>query len=116
MKLDDIDRVLREDETIVPSGDFSARVMRAVRREAEALEAIEFPWSRLLPGLASCLLVLVAGSIVARPPEIGPAEVAVALAAATEKIPIELIATAVAPLFGSWLLVRLSLRLAGYER
>lgn len=116
MKPDEIDRILRADETIVPSGDFPARVMRAVRREAGELEAIEFPWLRLLPGLAGCFLVLIVGSIVARPPEVEPAEVVAALAAAAEKIPLELIATAMAPFLASWLLVRFSLRLAGYER
>jgi hypothetical protein len=57
--MNDIDRILREEEIVSPSSDFTARVMRKVRTEAEAPAPIEFPWRRFLPGaLTSLSLVL----------------------------------------------------------
>jgi hypothetical protein len=50
---DDIDRVLSNEDSIVPSSGFAASVMEAVRREAETPAPIPFPWKRALPGLVS---------------------------------------------------------------
>jgi hypothetical protein len=50
---DDIDRVLSNEDSIVPSSGFAASVMEAVRREAEIPPPIPFPWKRALPGLVS---------------------------------------------------------------
>lgn len=52
---DNFDRVLAQEDTIVPSSGFVARVMDAVEQEATAPAPIRFPWKRALPGLAACL-------------------------------------------------------------
>jgi len=49
MKDDDIDRILFQQDEIVPSSGFAASVMDAVRREASAPPPIPFPWKRALP-------------------------------------------------------------------
>jgi hypothetical protein len=53
VRQDDIDRILSNDETILPSSGFAAAVMEAVRREASVPPPIPFPWMRALPGLVS---------------------------------------------------------------
>jgi hypothetical protein len=58
MKRDALDRWLSEDEAIVPSSGFTARVMDAVHREASASPAIPFPWTRALPGLVMTAVAL----------------------------------------------------------
>jgi hypothetical protein len=57
---DDIDRVLSNEDSILPSSGFAASVMEAVRRDAETLPPIPFPWKRALPGLVSCVGALIA--------------------------------------------------------
>jgi hypothetical protein len=70
---DDIDRVLSNEDSIVPSSGFAASVMEAVQREAETPPPIPFPWKRALPGLVSCvgglviLLVVVFSWVFSRP-------------------------------------------------
>jgi hypothetical protein len=59
MERDDLERVLCDDE-IVPSSGFVARVMDAVRIEAEAPPAIPFPWVRALPGIIAAAVALIA--------------------------------------------------------
>jgi hypothetical protein len=56
---DDLDRILSEEEEILPSSGFTASVMEAVRREASTPPPIPFPWKRALPGLAAAVLALV---------------------------------------------------------
>ena len=55
---DDLDRILADEEEVVPSSAFTASVMEAVRREASAPPPIPFPWTRALPGLATGALAL----------------------------------------------------------
>lgn len=59
MSSDDIDRVLSNEDSIVPSSGFAASVMEAVRQEAETPPPIPFPWKRALPGLVSCVGALI---------------------------------------------------------
>ena len=59
MERDDLDRFLTDDE-IVPSSGFVARVMDAVRVEADARPAIPFPWWRALPGIVATAVALAA--------------------------------------------------------
>jgi hypothetical protein len=54
---DDLDRILSDQEEILPSSGFATSVMDAVRREALA-PPIAFPWKRALPGLAVLVLAL----------------------------------------------------------
>lgn len=58
MRNDDLDRVLSEEQEIMPSSGFVSSVMDAVRREAAALPPIPFPWRRALPGLTVAALAL----------------------------------------------------------
>jgi hypothetical protein len=120
MSHDEIDRALREDETIEPSSDFTARVMRAVHEEVEDLGAIRFPWSRMVPGLVVCVLGLIATVFVAPPPAepglLDPRVVESALDKVFEVLPAQIMIAALAPLLGSWILVRLALRVCGYQR
>jgi len=63
---DELDRILSNEEEILPSSGFTASVMEAVRREASAPPAIPFPWLRALPGIivAGATLVAVAVQLV----------------------------------------------------
>jgi hypothetical protein len=58
MRDSEIDRILAEEDTILPSSGFADSVMEAVRREAQAPAPIQFPWKRALPGLAAGALIL----------------------------------------------------------
>ncbi len=55
---DDVDRVLADEEEIVPSSAFTASVMEAIRREASTPPPIPFPWTRALPGFVAGALAL----------------------------------------------------------
>jgi hypothetical protein len=61
MSMDELDRILREDE-IPPSPAFVGRVMTAVRREAAEPPPIPLPWRRLVvaPALSLVLVVVAA--------------------------------------------------------
>lgn len=59
MRPDDIDRVLADEEEILPSSGFAASVIEAVRRELLAPPPIPFPWKRAWPGLLALALTLV---------------------------------------------------------
>jgi hypothetical protein len=48
--MDDLDRILSADDSIVPSSGFAARVMAAVHTEAAAPPPIPLPWRRLAVG------------------------------------------------------------------
>ena len=56
---EDFDRILSDEEEILPSSGFAASVMDAVRREASAPPPIPFPWKRAMPGLVVAGLSLV---------------------------------------------------------
>jgi hypothetical protein len=48
---DEFDRIVSEEQTIVPSSGFTASVMAAVLLESSAAAPLAFPWRRVLPGL-----------------------------------------------------------------
>jgi hypothetical protein len=52
--MDELDRILSSDETIVASSGFAARVMDAVQDAATAPPPLPFPWGRFAIGLAAC--------------------------------------------------------------
>ena len=62
-----IERALREEPAIEPSPEFAHRVMRSVRGEASARQAIGFPWGRLGLGVALSAAVLFLGPLPALP-------------------------------------------------
>ena len=57
MRDGDMDRILSNEQEIIPSSGFVGSVMDAVQREASP--PISFPWKRALPGLTAAGLVLV---------------------------------------------------------
>ena len=63
MSTEDLERALRRDRMLEPTGEFTARVMRAVKAEADAREGLAFPWRRLVAGLAACAAIAAAGAI-----------------------------------------------------
>ncbi len=56
----DLERILSNEEEILPSSGFAASVLEAVQHEAAAPPPIPFPWKRALPGLCVVALTLVA--------------------------------------------------------
>lgn len=57
-KPDAMDAILANEEDLVPSSGFLARVMERVQEEAEALPPIPFPWKRAVPGMILAVGVL----------------------------------------------------------
>ncbi len=53
--MDDLDRILADERVIRPSKGFTAGVMKAVHEQAAVPPPLEFPWSRFLPGLFTCI-------------------------------------------------------------
>jgi len=53
---EDIDRMLADDEEVVPSTGYEALVMEAVLRELTTPPPLAFPWLRALPGFMALLL------------------------------------------------------------
>ena len=53
MQSDELDHILAEEPAILPSSEFTASVMAAIRREAAASAPLAFPWRRALPGLVA---------------------------------------------------------------
>lgn len=60
---DELDRILSQEEDIVPSSGFAGGVMDAVRNQASTPPPIPFPWRRAIPGLVAWALAL--GSLIA---------------------------------------------------
>jgi len=116
MKHDDIDRILIEDPTLEPSSGFADSIMDAVRREAETPAPLPFPWRRVVPGLAVCLLAIVAATIAAIP---APGGAEAEWAPLASRLEGTLLAQSTlwlaATLLGSWLVVRVSLMFSGFE-
>jgi hypothetical protein len=55
---DDLEAILSSDKDILPSTQFVSNVMAAVHREASTPAPISFPWWRVLPGAAICVVAL----------------------------------------------------------
>jgi hypothetical protein len=74
---DELDRILSEDEEVLPSAGFAVSVMQAVRLEASTPPPLAFPWKRALPGLAAAAVALGLGLVQAHaaagPGAAGPA-------------------------------------------
>jgi hypothetical protein len=57
-KQDNLDRILLDQETLLPSSGFAVSVMDAIQNDASAPEPIPFPWKRALPGIAALLVAM----------------------------------------------------------
>ena len=120
-----IDRILSREE-ILPSSGFVSSVMDAVRREAAAPPPIPFPWKRALPFAvlgagAFGLLAFVVIFLVSHPGSVSPSNSPSAAlrwvwspssVQTVVNSPFGLCAIA---LLGAFIMVKLSLRLAGGE-
>lgn len=80
-EMNELDRLLANEEELQPMTGFSTRVMRAVREEATATTPIAFPWARFLPAFllslglllgAALWMILESGS--PSPAQLSPAE------------------------------------------
>jgi hypothetical protein len=60
---DDLERILSNEQPVIPSAGFATAVMDAVRRDSTVPPPIPFPWNRILPGAIVGMLTLVALSI-----------------------------------------------------
>ncbi|HEY2857662.1 MAG TPA: hypothetical protein VGJ21_04550 [Terracidiphilus sp.] len=60
---DTIETILANEDSLIPSSGFLARVMESVEKEAVEPPPIPFPWKRFLPGFALALLVLGWGAV-----------------------------------------------------
>jgi len=56
--MDDLDRILSQEQEIIPSSGFAASVMDAVQTAASTPSPIPFPWKRALPGLSAAIVAL----------------------------------------------------------
>ena len=54
--MDDLDRALTEDDALVPSSGFAARVMEAVQDDAAEPPPLAFPWRPFAIGVVACLV------------------------------------------------------------
>lgn len=59
MEHDELDRLLSEDDRLIPSSGFTAAVMNAVLREGAAPAPLPFPWKRALPGILGGAMTLI---------------------------------------------------------
>lgn len=53
-----LDRILSNDQDVIPSANFVGNVMAAVHREALTPAPISFPWWRVVPALVICVVAL----------------------------------------------------------
>jgi hypothetical protein len=117
MKHDKIDRILAEDPTLQPSSGLADSIMEAVRREATTPAPLPFPWRRVAPGLAVCLIAVVAAAIAALQGSTGAdAEWAPLTAGLESTLLTQSSLWLVGTLLGSWLVVRVTLMFSGFER
>ena len=62
-ELNELERILSNEEELQPMTGFSTRVMRAVREEAAETPPIGFPWKRFLPGAVLNLGLLLVAAV-----------------------------------------------------
>jgi hypothetical protein len=117
MKPLDIERILRDDPEITPSPDFSGRVMRTVHRDIELRGGLEFPWARLVTGLAICTVLTIVGVVISVMRG-DPAPAVLEHLARTARQPAITTALVWVPtsLAGAYLMVWWSMRAAGLRR
>jgi hypothetical protein len=59
LKSDRLDRILMEQDTLLPSSGFAASVMDAIQQQASAPAPIPFPWKWAIPGICALLAAVV---------------------------------------------------------
>jgi len=63
--MDELERILEENEGLEPSSGLTDSVMRAVLEEASAPPPLPFPWIRLALGMGGCLVLLAVAVVLA---------------------------------------------------
>ena len=56
---DNLDRILLEQDALLPSSGFATSVMDAIQQQAAVPPPIPFPWKHALPGIAALLVGVV---------------------------------------------------------
>jgi len=56
---DNLDRILLQQDALLPSSGFAASVMDAIQQQAAVPPPIPFPWKHALPGIAALLVGVV---------------------------------------------------------
>lgn len=56
---EELDRILLEEDALLPSSGFALSVMDAIEEQARQPQAIPFPWKQALPGLAAFVIFVV---------------------------------------------------------
>ena len=72
--MDELDRILSEEQTISPPAGFSRRVMAAVHQEASTPAPIPFPWRYLLATFGAMAVAVIGCALLA--PLLPPSAVA----------------------------------------
>ena len=54
--MDDLERLLSNDDDLVPSSGFASSVMEAVQRAADEPPPLRFPWWRFIVGVVGCIV------------------------------------------------------------
>jgi len=109
--MDELDRILGEGEGLEPSSGFTRRVMEALEERAVP-PPIPFPWVRVLPALVGAVGVVVAFGVYLAVEPWGAA----GLLDVAEWLEYPLagpVGWVVLSLVGSWVALRMSMRLAG---
>ncbi|HEX4321820.1 MAG TPA: hypothetical protein VHZ52_12990 [Acidobacteriaceae bacterium] len=58
LQADNLDPILLNQDTLLPSSGFAASVMDAIQQQASAPAPIPFPWKWALPGIAAIVAAL----------------------------------------------------------
>lgn len=58
--IQELERIMTNEEELQPMSGFSTRVMRAVKAEAAMTPPLAFPWARFLPGLLINVVLIIA--------------------------------------------------------
>ena len=113
--MDELDRILAENEELEPSSGFARRVMDALEQDQTEPAPIPFPWMRLLPAALGAVGIFAAFGFYIATGAPGSAPAFDLAKWLDHPLATPLGGTALA-LLGSWVAVRLSMRLAAPTR
>jgi hypothetical protein len=113
MNSEDLDRILASEEPLEPSSGFAASVMTRVREAAAEPPPLPFPWLRFVLGaLVLAALAGFSGWMIATSPAARTSLSALAAMLSNQRVSAP-VATTVASLVGTYLLVRITLSWTG---
>ncbi|MCP3980129.1 MAG: hypothetical protein GY716_12560 [bacterium] len=113
--MDELDRILGEDEGLEPSSGLTRRVMESLEQDRRTPPPIPFPWLRVLPALVGALGIVVAFAVYFAAKPLGPAT-ALEVGTWPDHPLAAPLGWAALSLVGSWAVFRLSMRLAAPTR